>query len=129
MPRQQPIDAGSSLATAHGVWCPETRRYPPRARLICGTGRGTVQQGVRHQQAVRVDRADLLREARVNPAGLRFSQACALAEAFGWTLARSASGSHRIYKRPGTMTLVVLPRRNRRESESVPGAANHSADR
>jgi predicted RNA binding protein YcfA (HicA-like mRNA interferase family) len=55
-----------------------------------------------------VARADLLCEARANPAGLRFPQACALAEAFGWTVARSAGGSHRIYKRPGTMTLVVL---------------------
>jgi predicted RNA binding protein YcfA (HicA-like mRNA interferase family) len=58
-----------------------------------------------------MSRADLLNEARANPAGLRFSEACALAEAFGWTLARSASGSHRIYKRPGTMALVVLQER------------------
>ena len=55
-----------------------------------------------------MSRVDLLSEARANPAGLRFSQACALVEAFGWTLARSASGSHRVYKRPGTLALVVL---------------------
>ena len=55
-----------------------------------------------------MSRADLLNQARANPAGLRFSDACALAEAFGWILARSASGSHRICKRPGTIALVVL---------------------
>jgi predicted RNA binding protein YcfA (HicA-like mRNA interferase family) len=55
-----------------------------------------------------VSRAELLSEARANPAGLRFSQAGALAEAFGWALARSVSGSHRVYKRRGTMALVVL---------------------
>lgn len=51
---------------------------------------------------------DLLKRARANPKGLRFSEACALAEAFGWTLARSAAGSHRIYKRASVMGLVVL---------------------
>ncbi len=51
---------------------------------------------------------DLLKRARANPKDLRFSEACALAEAFGWTLARSAGGSHRIYKRAGVMGLVVL---------------------
>lgn len=51
---------------------------------------------------------DLLRRARTNPNGLRFAEACALAEAFGWTVARSAAGSHRIYKRAGVMGLVVL---------------------
>jgi predicted RNA binding protein YcfA (HicA-like mRNA interferase family) len=55
-----------------------------------------------------MSRAELLSDARVNPAGLRFSEACALAEAFGWTLTRIASGSHRIDKRPGTMALIVL---------------------
>jgi predicted RNA binding protein YcfA (HicA-like mRNA interferase family) len=60
------------------------------------------------QRIAAMSRADLLREARANPAGLRFLEACALAEAFGWILARSASGSHRIYNRPGTMALVVL---------------------
>jgi predicted RNA binding protein YcfA (HicA-like mRNA interferase family) len=58
-----------------------------------------------------VTKAELLSKARANPAGLRLSEACALAEAFGWTLARSASGSHRIYKRSGTMRLVVLQER------------------
>jgi predicted RNA binding protein YcfA (HicA-like mRNA interferase family) len=56
----------------------------------------------------KMDKTDLLKKAKANPKGLRFSEACALAEAFGWTLARSASGSHRIYKRAGAMELVVL---------------------
>jgi predicted RNA binding protein YcfA (HicA-like mRNA interferase family) len=51
---------------------------------------------------------ELLKRARANPKGLRFPEACALAEAFGWTLARSAGGSHRIYKRSGVMGLIVL---------------------
>ena len=55
-----------------------------------------------------MDRAELLEKARTNLRGLRFSEACALAEVFGWTLARSASGSHRIYKRAGVMGLVVI---------------------
>ena len=55
-----------------------------------------------------MNKTDLLRKARTNPKGLRFSEACALAEAFGWTAARSASGSHRIYKRAGVMGLVVV---------------------
>jgi predicted RNA binding protein YcfA (HicA-like mRNA interferase family) len=55
-----------------------------------------------------MNRAELLAKARSNPQGLRFSEACALAEAFGWTLARSAGGSHRIYKRTGVIGLVVV---------------------
>lgn len=51
--------------------------------------------------------ADLLARARGNPASLRFSEACTLAECLGWVLARQR-GSHRIFKRPGTMRLVNL---------------------
>jgi predicted RNA binding protein YcfA (HicA-like mRNA interferase family) len=65
-------------------------------------------RAVRRKPVAPMSRAELLSRARGNPAGLRFLEACALAEAFGWTLARSASGSHRIYKRPGTMALIVL---------------------
>ncbi|OIO06188.1 MAG: hypothetical protein AUJ52_12715 [Elusimicrobia bacterium CG1_02_63_36] len=38
----------------------------------------------------------LLQRARQNPSGLRFSELCKLAEAFGFTLQRR-KGSHRIY--------------------------------
>ncbi len=55
-----------------------------------------------------MNKADLLKKARTNLKGLRFVEACALAEAFGWKLARSACGSHRIYKRAGIMGLVVV---------------------
>lgn len=50
-------------------------------------------------------REDLLAKAKNNPAGLRFSEACALAEAFGWVFAR-AKGSHRMYKKPGVQALM-----------------------
>ena len=53
------------------------------------------------------NRDALLAKARSNPKGLRFDEACQLAEAFGWTLARQR-GSHRVYKRSGTMELVNL---------------------
>lgn len=42
----------------------------------------------------------LLKQARENPAGLRFEQATALAEAFGFQLRRT-KGSHRIYAPDG----------------------------
>lgn len=40
--------------------------------------------------------AKLLARARGNPAGLRFSELCRLAEAFGFVFQRQ-KGSHRIY--------------------------------
>lgn len=52
--------------------------------------------------------ADLLAKAKANPKGLRFSEACALAESYGWMLARSTGGSHRVYKRPGAMGMIVV---------------------
>lgn len=55
-----------------------------------------------------MDRSELLAQARLYPATLRFRDVCALAESFGWVLAREAPGSHRIYKRAGHMELVVL---------------------
>jgi len=51
--------------------------------------------------------AGLLARARANPASLRFTDACILAECFGWVLARQR-GSHRIFKRPGTARLLNL---------------------
>jgi HicA toxin of bacterial toxin-antitoxin, len=47
----------------------------------------------------------LLEVAKTNPAGLRFSELCKLAECFGWELARQR-GSHRLYKRTGTMQMM-----------------------
>ena len=41
----------------------------------------------------------LLAKALRNPAGLRFEELCALAEAFGFTRART-TGSHHIYIHP-----------------------------
>jgi hypothetical protein len=51
--------------------------------------------------------AALLAQARANPASLRFTQACTLAECFGWVVARQR-GSHRIFKRPGSARLLNL---------------------
>ena len=50
---------------------------------------------------------DLHARARANPASLRFTEACTLAECFGWVLARQR-GSHRIFQRPGSMHLLNL---------------------
>ncbi len=47
----------------------------------------------------------LLERARQNPEGLRFVELCQLAECFGWECARER-GSHRLYKRPGSMRLM-----------------------
>ncbi len=43
--------------------------------------------------------------AEANPAGLRFTELCQLAECFGWELARQ-HGSHRLYKRSATMRMM-----------------------
>ena len=50
---------------------------------------------------------ELLRRAHANPASLRFSEACQLAEGAGFTLARQR-GSHRVYKRRGLLRLLNL---------------------
>ena len=44
--------------------------------------------------------AKLLQSARGNPAGLRFSGLCRLAEALGFIFQRQ-KGSHRVYAHPG----------------------------
>ncbi len=49
----------------------------------------------------------LLVKALRNPAGLRFEELCVLAEAFGFTWART-NGSHRIYIHPALQELVNL---------------------
>lgn len=54
-----------------------------------------------------VDRERLLERARVNPACLRFAEACRLAEHFGWEYVRQC-GSHRLYRRTGSRTLINL---------------------
>lgn len=46
------------------------------------------------------DCRDLLRRAKANPAGIRFSELCQLAECFGF-VHRRTRGSHWIYVRPG----------------------------
>ena len=50
---------------------------------------------------------ELLTNARNNPKGVRFVDACALATCFGWVFARSR-GSHHIYKRPAQMKVMVF---------------------
>lgn len=49
----------------------------------------------------------LLKKARDNPGGLTFTEASALAECYGFELAR-VKGSHHVYKKPGRMELVNL---------------------
>ena len=49
----------------------------------------------------------LLRKALSSPASLRFNEACALAEAFGFRLSR-ISGSHHLFVREGVRELVNL---------------------
>ncbi len=49
----------------------------------------------------------LLVKALRNPAGLRFEELCALAEAFGFTRART-NGSHHIFIHPAVQELVNL---------------------
>lgn len=49
----------------------------------------------------------MLKRARENPAGLRFEQALALAEALGFQHRRT-KGSHRIYARDGIPEFVNL---------------------
>ena len=49
--------------------------------------------------------AKLLLLARDNPAGLRFSDLCRLAEAFGFTFQRQ-KGSHRLYAHEGVRRIL-----------------------
>jgi hypothetical protein len=49
--------------------------------------------------------ARLLELARANPAGLRFSDLCRLAEAFGFTFQRQ-KGSHRIFAHEGARQIM-----------------------
>lgn len=49
----------------------------------------------------------LLRKALSSPANLRFEEACALARAFGFRLAR-ISGSHHIFVHPNVRELINL---------------------
>ena len=49
----------------------------------------------------------LLVKALRNPAGLRFEELCALAEAFGFTRVRT-NGSHHIFIHPALQELVNL---------------------
>jgi predicted RNA binding protein YcfA (HicA-like mRNA interferase family) len=54
-----------------------------------------------------VNARKLLRKALSSPASLRFNEACALAEAFGFRLSR-ISGSHHLFVREGVRELVNL---------------------
>jgi predicted RNA binding protein YcfA (HicA-like mRNA interferase family) len=59
-----------------------------------------------------MNREKLLAKARNNPAGVRFTEACALAEAYGFQFARQR-GSHRMFEREGVWEQVNLqPERN-----------------
>ena len=49
----------------------------------------------------------LLAQALRHPQGLRFTEACQLAEAFGFRHART-KGSHAIFSRPGVRPIVSL---------------------
>ena len=49
----------------------------------------------------------LLKQAKRSPGGLRFEEACQLAECYGFVFTRQR-GSHRQYKRPGYIGLVNL---------------------
>ncbi|NOT10151.1 MAG: type II toxin-antitoxin system HicA family toxin [Gemmatimonadales bacterium] len=48
---------------------------------------------------------ELLARARVQPASVSFDDVCALAECFGFVLARQR-GSHRLYKRSGLRVMM-----------------------
>jgi predicted RNA binding protein YcfA (HicA-like mRNA interferase family) len=52
-------------------------------------------------------REKLLRRAMNNPAGIRFAEACYLAEAYGWQFYHQV-GSHRQYRRPGFARSINL---------------------
>jgi len=54
-----------------------------------------------------MNKRKLLQKALRSPANLRFAEMMALAEAFGFTLART-SGSHHIFTHPGVRELVNL---------------------
>ncbi len=49
--------------------------------------------------------AKLFELARINPGGLRFSDLCRLAEAFGFRFQRQ-KGSHRVYAHEGTRQIM-----------------------
>ena len=49
----------------------------------------------------------LLQKVLASPVNLRFEEACALAEAFGFHLSRT-SGSHHIFVHPGVRELLNL---------------------
>jgi predicted RNA binding protein YcfA (HicA-like mRNA interferase family) len=49
----------------------------------------------------------LLRRAQESPSGLRFEEACQLAECYGYVFARQR-GSHRLYKRDGSPRVMNL---------------------
>jgi predicted RNA binding protein YcfA (HicA-like mRNA interferase family) len=49
----------------------------------------------------------LLLRAQASPSGLRFEEACQLAECYGYVFARQR-GSHRLYKRDGSPRVMNL---------------------
>lgn len=55
--------------------------------------------------------AKLLAKARNNPDGVRFDDVCALAECVGFEFSRQR-GSHRMFKLPGSMTVMNFQNRN-----------------
>ncbi len=51
----------------------------------------------------------LIAKARNNPAGLRFSELCRLAEVLGWSVDR-IRGSHVVFSKPGVLRPQILTR-------------------
>ena len=56
----------------------------------------------------------LVRKARESPGNLRFAEACRLARCLGFEQVRRTAGSHRVFKKPGTLGLINLQDRDGR---------------
>ena len=50
----------------------------------------------------------LVRRARESPGNLRFAEACRLARCLGFEQVRRTAGSHRVFKKPGSRSLISL---------------------
>ncbi len=54
----------------------------------------------------------LVRKARESPGSLRFAEACRLARCLGFEQVRRTAGSHRVFKKPGSRSLINLQNRD-----------------
>ncbi len=52
-------------------------------------------------------KAKLIEKIRNNPKGVKFEDACKLAEIYGFTL-KGGKGSHRVYSKEGVIEIVNL---------------------